>query len=66
MERCRKMLAKRNTGARLEACLEAVGASVDAAVEQFERRLDVRCGMGGWAAELAAGGAALRCAAQRT
>lgn len=46
-ERCRKMLAKRNTGARLDSCLEAVGASVDAAVEQFERRLDVSGG-GRW------------------
>lgn len=42
MERCRKLLAKRNTGARLDACLEAVASSVDGAVEQFERRLDVR------------------------
>jgi hypothetical protein len=41
MERCRKLLAKRNTGARLDACLDAVAASVDGAVEQFERRLDV-------------------------
>lgn len=41
MERCRKLLAKRNTGARLDACLDAVGSSVDGAVEQFERRLDV-------------------------
>lgn len=43
MERCRRLMAKRNTGARLDACLEAVEASVDAAVEQFERRLDVSC-----------------------
>ena len=41
MERCRKLLAKRNTGARLDVCLDAVAASVDGAVEQFERRLDV-------------------------
>jgi hypothetical protein len=41
MERCRRLLAKRNSGAKLDACLAAVQASVDAAVTQFERRLDV-------------------------
>ena len=63
-ERCRKMLAKRNTGARLDSCLEAVGASVDAAVEQFERRLDVSGGgrwrQGGARREEGGGGVAVR------
>lgn len=40
-ERCRRLLAKRNTAARLDAALAAVAQSVDAAVDQFERRLDV-------------------------
>lgn len=46
MERTRKLLAKRNTGARLDVCLDAVAASVDGAVEQFERRLDVSGALG--------------------
>lgn len=40
-ERCRRLLAKRNTAARLDAALAAVAQSVDSAVDQFERRLDV-------------------------
>jgi hypothetical protein len=42
IERTRRLLAKRNTGMRLRVCLAAVGESVDAAVGQFERRLEVR------------------------
>lgn len=40
-ERCRRLVAKRNTGMRLERCFEVLGYSVDCAVEQFERRLEV-------------------------
>jgi len=40
-ERCRRIIAKRNTGMRLERCLEVLGHSVHCAVEQFERRLEL-------------------------
>jgi hypothetical protein len=40
-ERCRRNIAKRNTGMRLDRCFEVLGHSIDCAVEQFERRLEV-------------------------
>lgn len=54
MERCRRLLAKRNSAAKLDGCLAAVQSSVDAAVTQFERRLDVSR-LRGRAENLAAG-----------
>jgi hypothetical protein len=40
-ERCRRNIAKRNTGMRLDRCFEVLGHSIDCAVDQFERRLEV-------------------------
>ena len=40
-ERVRRSTAKRNTGMRLDRCFEVLGHSIDCAVEQFERRLEV-------------------------
>jgi hypothetical protein len=40
-ERCRRSVAKRNTGTRLDVSLDMLAHSVDCGVEQFERRLEV-------------------------
>lgn len=41
LENCRKTIAKKNTGMRLDKCLEVMRLSIDSAIEQFERRLDM-------------------------
>lgn len=40
-DRCRRNIAKRNTGMRLDRCFEVLGHSIECAVDQFERRLEV-------------------------
>jgi hypothetical protein len=43
-ERLRRALVKRSSGARVDSCMAYLQDSVDAAVQQFERRLDVSWG----------------------
>jgi hypothetical protein len=48
LERARRSVARRNSGVTLDRALELLARSVDNAVEQFERRLEVRlcrCGL---------------------
>jgi hypothetical protein len=40
-ENCRRCIAKRNSGLRLDRALECMTASIECAVGQFERRLEV-------------------------
>ena len=42
LEAVRRTIAKRNSGMGVPKCIDTLGEWVDTAVDQFERRLEVR------------------------